>query len=112
MTKPKSKVKPNLSRSKKRTPSEPDVPVRPRLPEPGFHFTEAVGKTIASLTYIDDAPEWQSLEVRFTDGTQFGFDLTPRVQVSAEYLEIRHGDLEIIRRYGVVEDTDPENGEL
>jgi hypothetical protein len=107
MTKPKAK--PNLSRSKKRTPSEPDVPEWPRLPAPGFHFTEAVGKTVASITYIDDAPEWQSLEVRFTDGTQLGFDLKPRVQVSADYLESRGGDLEVIRRYGIVEKKDEED---
>ncbi len=77
-----------------------------------INFTEAMGKTVAYI-YIDyiDAPDWQELEVRFTDGTLFSFRLMPRVHVHASYDESRHGDLETIRDYGIIECNPPENGD-
>ncbi len=96
---------------------EPDVPIRPALypprPRPGIiNFTEAAGKTVAYI-YIDyiDAPDWQSLEVYFTDGTSFLFRLMPRVHVRVDYEESRRDDLETIRKYGVIECNPPENGD-
>ncbi len=100
------------------TPSEPDMEPdmleRPPeyAPRPGIiNFTEAAGKTVAYI-YIDyiDAPDWQSLEVYFTDGTSFLFRLMPRVHVRVDYEESRHDNLETIREYGVIECNPPENG--
>ncbi len=93
---------------------EPDMSVWPAhyLPCPGIlNFTEAVGKTVAfiNIHYVK-APEWQELEVRFTDGTLFLFDLIPRVHVRVDYGELRRGDLETIREYGIIECNSPENG--
>lgn len=65
----------------------------------GVLFTEAAGKTVASIRY-DENPDWQALEVLFTDGTFFSFELNARITVDASYLEQRRGDSEIIRRYG------------
>ncbi len=77
-----------------------------------INFTEAMGKTVAYI-YIDymDAPDWQSLEVQFTDGTSFTFQLMPRVYVRVDYEESRHDDLETIREYGIIECNPPENGD-
>jgi hypothetical protein len=113
MSKPRLGPRPKGNLSKRRGPSEPDVSERSfhSPPKPGFHFTEAVGKTVARISYIDDAPDWQSLQVRFTDGTLFSFDLSPQVSVRAEYLESRRGDLEVIREYGIVESKDGEDVE-
>ncbi len=92
---------------------EPDVPVRPAyyLPSSSVNFTEAIGKTVALIYYLNDAPDWHSLEVCFTDGTYFSFDLRPRVDVRANYSELRHGDVEPIRDYGIVRVSAPENGD-
>lgn len=105
--KPKSKPAPS-SREKR---SAQDVPVRPLNypPRVGVNFTEAVGKTIAFINYVDDAPDWQGLEVRFTDGTLLSFDLMPCVRVRADYMECRNGDLEMIRDYGIVASEETED---
>ena len=81
------------------------------LPPTSVNFTEAVGKTVACIYYVDDGPEWQSLEVCFTDNTRLGFNLLPRVRLRADYMESRSGDLEMIRDYGIVQAKDPEDGE-
>ena len=79
-----------LERRESRSRNEP-----PRL---GLNFTEAVGKTVAFLNVINDPPEWQALEIRFTDGTLFHFVLqTTQVEIKAEYSEARDGDLKLIR---------------
>ena len=67
----------------------------------GILFTEAAGKTVASIRY-DENPDWQALEVLFTDSTFFSFELHARIIVDANYLEQRRGDSEIIRKYGRV----------
>ncbi len=94
---------------------EPDTPVRPPNypPEIGINFTEAVGKTVAYINYVDDAPEWQSLQVRFTDGTLLAFDLLPRMRVRlrVQYMESRGDELETIRNYGIVEDRRASHGQ-
>ncbi len=102
--------------SKKKTPSKPDMePDAPErldyyLPPSSVNFTEAIGKTVALIYYVDDAPDWQSLEVYFTDGTYFLFELMPRVHVCANYRELRHGDVETIRDYGIVKVSAPGDG--
>jgi hypothetical protein len=42
------------------------------------------------------------LEVQFTDGTLFSFELLPKVALQVRYLEQRHRESEIIRDYGVI----------
>jgi hypothetical protein len=68
---------------------------------PQYAFTEAAGKTVASIRY-QDHEDWQALEVQFTDGTLFSFELLPRVALEVRYLEQRHRESEIIRDYGVI----------
>ena len=72
-------------------------------PKLGLNFTEAVGKVVAFVNVINDPPEWQALEIRFTDGTLLHFELlTTQVQIKPKYMEARRGDLELIRNYGVL----------
>jgi hypothetical protein len=68
---------------------------------PQFAFTEAAGKTVASIRY-QEHEDWQALEVQFTDGTLFSFELLPRVALQVRYLEQRHRESEVIRDYGVI----------
>jgi hypothetical protein len=42
---------------------------------------------------INDPPNWQALEVRFTDGTLLHFEfLTTQIQIKTKYMEARRGD--------------------
>ncbi len=76
---------------------------RNRLPTLGLDFTEAAGKVIAFVNVINDPPNWQALEVRFTDGTLLHFEfLSTQTQIKTKYMEARRGDLELIRNYGVL----------
>jgi hypothetical protein len=76
---------------------------RNRLPTLGLNFTEAVGKTVAFVNVINDPPNWQALEIRFTDGTLLHFEfLTTQVHIKGKYMEARRGDLELIRNYGLL----------
>lgn len=76
---------------------------RNRMPALGLNFTEAAGKVVAFINVINDPPDWQALEVRFTDGTLFHFEfLATQVKIKTEYMEARRGDLELIRNYGVL----------
>lgn len=65
-------------------------------------FTEAAGKTVAYINYDARFREWIALDVRFTDGTSFCFQLIPQMALRAEYLESRHGELELLKDYGEV----------
>ena len=47
---------------------------RNRLPTLGLNFTEAAGKIVAFVNVINDPPNWQALEIRFTDGTLLHFE--------------------------------------
>jgi hypothetical protein len=62
-------------------------------------FDEAAGKTVASIRLNNDSHR-PALEVRFTDGTFFWFELVPRVALEIRSMEQRDGDLEIVRDYG------------
>jgi hypothetical protein len=76
---------------------------RNRPPTLGLNFTEAVGKVVAFVNVINDPPNWQALEIRFTDGTLLHFEfLTTEVRIKPQYMEARRGDLELIRNYGVL----------
>jgi len=76
---------------------------RNRPPTLGLNFTEAVGKVIAFVNVINDPPNWQALEIRFTDGTLLHFEfMTTEVRIKPQYMEARRGDLELIRNYGVL----------
>jgi hypothetical protein len=80
-------------------------------PKLGRNFTEAVGKVIAFVNLINTPPDWQALEIRFTDGTLLHFELlTTQTQIKPKYMEARRGDLELIRNYGILS-TDDEREE-
>lgn len=67
----------------------------------GHVFTEAAGKTVESIEYAEN-PDWQELVVTFTDGTVFSFEFSARVEVRANYLVKRKGNLKMIRNYGQI----------
>ena len=72
-------------------------------PKIGLNFTEAVGKTVAFVNVVNDPPDWQALEIRFTDGTLLHLEfLTTETRIKPKYMEARHGDLELIRNYGTL----------
>ena len=64
-------------------------------------FTEVVGKTVESIKY-EENPDYQVLELAFSDGTLLSFELSSRVEVQASYLKARNGNLKLIRSYGRV----------
>jgi hypothetical protein len=71
------------------------------LPKRDTVFAEVTGKTVKSIKYEENS-DWQALEVAFSDGTIFSFEFCARATVKASYLEVRQGDLEMIRNYGRV----------
>jgi hypothetical protein len=72
-------------------------------PKLGLNFTEAVGKVVAFVNVVNDPPNWQALEIRFTDGTLLHFEfLTTETRIKPKYMEARRGDLELIRSYGTL----------
>jgi hypothetical protein len=84
-----------LERQESRSKNEP--------PKIGLNFTEAVGKTVAFVNVVNDPPDWQALEIRFTDGTLLHFEfLTTETRIKPKYMEARRGDLELIRNYGTL----------
>ncbi len=59
-------------------------------PKIGVNFTEVVGKTVAFVNVVNDPPEWQALEIRFTDGTLLHFEFTTtHTEIKPKYLEAR-----------------------
>jgi hypothetical protein len=64
-------------------------------------FTEIAGKTVESIKY-EENPDYQVLELAFSDGTLLTFELSSRVEVQASYLKARKGNLKLIRNYGRV----------
>ena len=68
-------------------------------PKRGTVFTEVTGKTVKSIKY-EENPDWQAIEVAFSDGTLLSVEISARVTVRASFLEARRGDLKIIRSYG------------
>jgi hypothetical protein len=76
-------------------------------PKLGRNFSEAVGKVVAFVNVINTPPDWQALEIRFTDGTLLHFEfLTTQIQIKPKYMEARRGDLELIRNYGTLPTDD------
>jgi len=67
----------------------------------GNVFTEIAGKTVESIKY-EENPDYQVLELAFSDGTLLSFELSSRVEVQASYLKARKGNLKLIRSYGRV----------
>ena len=64
-------------------------------------FTEIEGKTVESIKYQEN-PDYQLLELAFSDGTLLTFELSSRVEVQASYLKARKGNLNLIRNFGRV----------
>jgi hypothetical protein len=70
-------------------------------PKGDIVFTEIAGKTVESIKY-EENPDWQALELAFSDGTLLTFELSSRVEIRASYLKARKGNLKLIRNYGRV----------
>lgn len=70
-------------------------------PKRDIVFTEIAGKTVQSIKYQEN-PDYQALELAFSDGTLLTFELSSRVEVQASYLKARKGNLKLIRSYGRV----------
>ena len=49
-------------------------------------FTEIAGKTVESIKYQEN-PDYQVLELAFSDGTLLSFELSSRIEIQASYLK-------------------------
>jgi hypothetical protein len=78
------------------------------MPKTGIEFKEAKGKVVASLRY-EENPDWQALELAFSDGTLFSIEFSSRVSVQARYFKARQGNLKLIRSYGRVSGDPAQN---
>lgn len=88
-----------------------DLDVRERMetraknapPKLGRNSTEAVGKVVAFVKVINDLPDWQAVEFRFTVGMLLHFEFTTtRNEIKPKYREVRRGDIDLIRIYGMI----------
>lgn len=81
--------------------NRPTLPIAypPRL---GTNLGEAVGKVVAYINFYNQPRDYQALEVCFTDGTFYCFELISQAQLAAKYQESRGGDIETIRDYGIL----------
>jgi hypothetical protein len=102
ITKPIDSTKTTKRRTSPKSQYLTEEPGRRRKHPPHCNFTAAAGKMVDFIHYLDDGRGWQSLEVSFTDGTLFSFDLQPQVQLHVHYMESRRGELEMIRDYGLL----------
>lgn len=109
--KPKLEKKPALSPSVSlpATPKPARNEIRP--PAYGTNFEEAAGKVVAYINCYNQPDDYQTLEIGFTDGTLYCFDLVPRVQVTAQYQKQTRGNTEVIKDYGVVREEPDEDEE-
>lgn len=57
---------------------------------------------MASIEITNDPPNWQELEIHFTDGTFLSFELGIQFLVKAEYLRFKEGKLQRLKNYGVI----------
>ena len=68
------------------------------MPKPWTELKEARGKTVKRMTVCHD-PEYNTIEVEFTDGTAMAVDVDPAVRMRAQYQHVKTGDTKILRNY-------------
>jgi hypothetical protein len=59
---------------------------------------EAAGKTVKHMTVTFD-PDYNAVEVGFTDGTVMAVDMIPAVKIRPQYQNVKTGDTKIVRTY-------------
>jgi len=57
---------------------------------------EAAAKTVKRMTVTFD-PDYNAVEVEFTDGTVMAVDMIPAVKIRPQYQNVKTGDTKIIR---------------
>ena len=61
-------------------------------------LTEARGKTVKNMSVAFD-PDYNCVEIEFTDGTCSAGDVVPAVKVRAQYQNVGTGNTKIIKTY-------------
>ncbi len=59
---------------------------------------EATGKTVKSMSVSFD-PDYNCVEVEFTDGTCMAVDVVPAVKIRAQYQHVGSGNTKIVKTY-------------
>jgi len=68
------------------------------MKKPWIELKEATGKTITRMTVSHD-PDYNAVEVEFTDGTAMSVDVVPAVKMRAQYQHVKTGDTKILKNY-------------
>lgn len=63
-----------------------------------IQLTEATGKTVKSMSVSFD-PDYNCIEVEFTDGTCMAVDIVPAVKIRPQYQHVGSGDTKIKKSY-------------
>jgi hypothetical protein len=63
-----------------------------------MELKEARGKKVKKMTIAFD-PDYNSVEVEFTDGTCMAVDVVPAVKLRPQFQDIKTGDTKILRSY-------------
>lgn len=66
--------------------------------QPWIELEEARGKTVKKMTVALD-PDYNCVEVEFTDDTCMAVDVVPAVRIRPQFQDISTGDTKILRSY-------------
>jgi hypothetical protein len=68
------------------------------MSRPWIELKEARGKKVRRMTVAFD-PDYNAVEVEFTDGTCISVDIIPAVRIRPQFQNIKSGDTKILRTY-------------
>lgn len=68
------------------------------MSKPWIELKEARGKTVKRMTVAFD-PDYNAVEVEFTDGTNMAVDVVPAVRIRPQFQNVKTGDTKILRTY-------------
>jgi len=63
-----------------------------------IELKEARGKTVKKMTVAFD-PDYNAVEVEFTDGTCMAVDVVPAVKIRPQFQNLKTGDTKILKTY-------------
>lgn len=70
-----------------------------------LEFPETTGRTIERIRYIYDPSGAPEVDIRFTDGVSLSIKLQVDMKAEGELYRTCEGDVQVLRRYPVVERT-------
>jgi hypothetical protein len=68
------------------------------MAKPWIELKEARDKTVRKMTVAFE-PDYNVVEVEFTDGTCMAVDVVPAVKLRPQFQNIKSGDTKILRTY-------------